>query len=427
MEEPSPTGAYYRCRKPTPLGHRVGSVAIAHACTADPQLLALLALDGSLTDFDPKRALYLDTETTGLAGGTGTVPFLLGLGFFDEDVGGFVVEQVLLRTFAEEAAMVEHLRRRVEASSALVTFNGKSFDWPLLKTRATMNRLAPLPERPHLDLLHIARRLHKHRVTSCALGRVEDEILGQARVDDVAGADIAAIYHHYVRTGDLCALEPVVQHNTLDVVSMFALVSLYGEPIDAWAKSLDPTDIAAASAVARRAKDFDRALTFAEVSVERGAGAYGHRARGDVSKARGDKAAALADYERALAAFEVPPARETFVRQRVDYDDDSVPPRLATHERIDTFESLAACAVRLELAKLYEHHARAFDKALAALSRGTTEDSTRHARRMRRLSTKLESVDSPTNASPKKRRALVRKKAVDRGDASKASKTKTAG
>lgn len=384
VEEVTDAGTVYRARLASPAGQRVGAVPIAPARWADPALLALLALDPRLAECKLDRALYLDTETTGLAGGAGTVPFLIGLGAFDE--GGFTVEQLLLRTFAEEAAMLEHLRARVEEATVIVTFNGKSFDWPLIRARAVMNRLKPLPERPHLDLLHIARRLHKHRVSSCALARVEDEVLGQGRVDDVCGADIVAIYHHYVRARDLAALEPVVQHNRLDVVSMAALVSLYGEPLDTWATSLHATDIAAASRVAKRAGDLDRALAFAEVSVERGGGADGHRARGDVARARGDKAAALSDYERALADLETVPASATEPGKPTE----------------------PAAELRLELAKLYEHHARAFDKALATLSQGTTEDAELHDRRLKRLARKLEAKAEKVRRAPVKKRAKAR-------------------
>jgi tetratricopeptide (TPR) repeat protein len=199
-------------------------------------------------------------------------------------------------------------------------------------------------------------------------------VLGVARIEDVPGSEIAAIYHHFVRTGDFTALEPVVEHNRFDVVSMMALVSLYGEPLEAWACTHDARDVAAASFVAKRAGDLDRALAFAEASVSRGGGPLGHRARGDVAKARGDKALALADYEKALEAL--PKAGEG--------EDDKT-----------------ASSLRLELAKLYEHHARAYDKALGALANGTVERPEHHERRIRRLVTKLEAhaTGRPTRKS----------------------------
>ncbi len=371
ITEETPLGSLDRAVRPSPPGHRVGSVPLWSARTADPALLALLALDPALAGCSPERALYVDTETTGLSGGAGTVPFLIGLGFFSPDHGGFVVEQLLLRDLGREAPMLEHVRARLEAASMVVTFNGKAFDLPLLKTRTVLCRTPSLPARPHLDLLHVARRLHRHRVASCSLVHLEDAILGRERVGDVAGADIAAIYGHYLRSGDEDALAPVVEHNLLDVVSMVALVGLYGEPLEAWvsppdagvrrAPGLVATDLAAAAKVVKRAGDLDRALAFAESSVRAGAGAFGRRVRGDLLKARGEKAAALVEYEEALALY-------------------------APADEADAKES---AALRLELAKLYEHHARAYDRALAVAAQGTPERDDRAATRIERLERKL--------------------------------------
>ena len=260
----------------------------------------------------------------------------------------------------------------------LVTFNGKAFDLPLLRTRAVLNRVAPLAERPHLDLLHVARRLHKHRLASCSLQTLESLILGRERVGDVAGADIAAIYHHYLRSGDEGSLNPIVEHNALDVISMFALVGLYGEPLEQWGDGglvLAPSDLSAAAKVARRARDLDRALVFAERSVTRGAGAVGHQARADVAKARGDKASALLAYEAALA--------------------------LATAADA---ESLLALSLRHELAKLYEHHARAYERAIAVVAQGTTEAPDAQSARLSRL---VKKKDRAAVRPAKKRRTTA--------------------
>ncbi len=383
FREETAWGPLDRAVRPTPHGHRVGAMPVWAARTADPALLALLALDPTLAQLDPSRALYLDTETTGLSGGAGTVPFLVGLGFYEDDAspsggGRFVVEQLLLKGLGDEAPILEHLRRRIEACSMLVTFNGKAFDLPLLRTRAVLNRVAPLAERPHLDLLHVARRLHKHRLASCSLQTLESLILGRERVGDVAGADIAAIYHHYLRSGDEGSLNPIVEHNALDVISMFALVGLYGEPLEQWGDGglvLAPSDLSAAAKVARRARDLDRALVFAERSVTRGAGAVGHQARADVAKARGDKASALLAYEAALA--------------------------LATAADA---ESLLALSLRHELAKLYEHHARAYERAIAVVAQGTTEAPDAQSARLSRL---VKKKDRAAVRPAKKRRTTA--------------------
>lgn len=381
VREETAHGPLDRLTKPTPHGHRVGAVPVWSANTADPALLALLALDPALSASAPRRALYVDTETTGLSGGAGTVPFLVGLGFYDEAEGRFMVEQLLLKGLGDEAPILEHLRARLEAASMIVTFNGKAFDLPLLRTRAVLNRLPPFREPPHLDLLHLARRLHKHRLTSCSLQSLEGEILGRQRVGDVAGEDIAAIYHHYLRSGDEACLAPIVEHNSLDVVSMFALVGLYGEPLEHWweeeagttsrkggaaAPVLAATDFSAAARVARRGKDLDRALALAEASVKRGAGAVGHQARAEVAKARGDKASALLAYEAAL--------------------------ELA---RASGEAGSALCeSLRHELAKLYEHHARAYERAIAMVAEGTTEPPAKQSARLERLMRKNERLSA---------------------------------
>ena len=124
--------------------------------------------------------MLLDTETTGLAGGTGTLVFLVGLGCFAD--GQFRVEQFFLRDPGEERAMLHRARRGARRFDAVVTFNGKCFDWPLIETRHAYHRVPLRPSAPlHLDLLFPARRLFRRRVGSCALGQLEAEALGIGR------------------------------------------------------------------------------------------------------------------------------------------------------------------------------------------------------------------------------------------------------
>ena len=146
-----------------------------------------MALDPRVSASDPRRALYFDTETTGLGGGAGVLAFLVGLAAFDEH--GLFVEQVLVRNLGEEAPMLQHVRGRIEAASMLVTFNGKSFDMPLLRTRFAMARLEAPPDRPHLDLLHVARRVHRRR---SKLTMLEENILGFVREGDVPSGEVSA-------------------------------------------------------------------------------------------------------------------------------------------------------------------------------------------------------------------------------------------
>lgn len=337
---------YVRREKSAPAA-RVGRAPLVAARDAEAAMLALLALDPSLSECDPKGALYIDTETTGLAGGTGTVPFLLGLSYFDEEANGFVLEQYLLRRLGEEAPILTVFAERVRKASMLVSYNGKAFDLPLMKTRFVMNRLEAPPERPHLDLVHLARRVHKHRLKVRTLSALEHHVLGRVRVGDTHGEDIVACYAHFLRTGDEEALFGVVEHNAADVLSMVALVGLYGEPLS----SLQPVDLAGVARTLKRAGASDRALLVAEHAVDQGGGAEALRARGEIAKARGDKMRALQDFEAIVA----------------DVDDPGV---------------------RLSLAKLYEHYAREFDKALTIVELGTGEDEVAAQRRKARLSRK---------------------------------------
>lgn len=344
--------------------HRIGRIPIAPARRTSAELLALLALDPRIAACDPARALYLDTETTGLGPGAGNVAFLVGLAWFDDGSsaltnGGdaparppaLVVEQLLVRRLGEEAPVLARIAERLANASMLVTFNGKSFDMPVLRTRFVMGRMEIPAEPPHLDLLHVARRLHKARGIGATLGTVEREVLGFVRENDVPSGEVSACYLHFLRTADPRALMGVVEHNAWDVVSMAALVGLYGEPLEG--SQLEAGDLVGVARTLKRAGSAALAYEVAEAAVVRGAGHEATRARAEIAKARGDKARALADFE-ALAA---------------SVDD----PR-----------------VRLELAKLYEHHAKDASRALELVEAGTGEADEQHARRKARLRRKVE-------------------------------------
>jgi uncharacterized protein len=331
--------------------HRTGRARVADAFDAHADLLALLALDPGLAQCDPRRALYLDTETTGLSGGAGTVAFLVGIAWWENRT--LVLEQLLVRALGEEGPMLERLRERLADASMLVTFNGKSFDMPLLRTRFVMARMPVPPIPPHLDLLHVARRVHgKRKAAGCRLVAIEREVLGFAREDDVASGDVSACYLHFLRTGEPRALLGVIEHNAWDVVALAALVGLYGEPLS---NGLAPDDLAGVARTLHRAGALDRAHAVADAAVERG-GTVANLpllARARIAKARGDRAGALADYESLSAAVDEP-------------------------------------AVRLELAKLYEHWAKAPARALEWATRGTGERPAMAKKRCDRLARKID-------------------------------------
>ncbi len=182
---------------------------------------------------DPVRILYLDTETTGLRSGAGTVAFEVGCGHMEPH--GFVLNQYVMRDYPEEPFLLEKVREEIEKCDLIVTFNGKTFDLPLLQTRFLMNRVsAACLDRPHLDLLHAGRRLWKRRLEKCTLSNLEAEILGQPRCDDLPGSEAPARYFAFLKTGNFGLLEDVLRHNAQDVASMCMLLGkmcrLYAQP-----------------------------------------------------------------------------------------------------------------------------------------------------------------------------------------------------
>lgn len=169
--------------------------------------------------------VFLDLETTGLSGGAGTYAFLVGLGRFD-DGGGFVTRQYLLTGFAEERVLLAALSRELAQAGAIVSFNGKSFDAPLLDTRYLYHRLAnPLTPLHHLDALHPARRFWSDETATCALTALEHKVLGARRHDDVPGFEIPGRYFQFVRSGDCRPLAAVLEHNRRDLLSLAGLTA----------------------------------------------------------------------------------------------------------------------------------------------------------------------------------------------------------
>ena len=215
---------------------------------------------------DPEKWLFLDTETTGLAGGTGTYAFLIGLAWWD--AGGLHVEQFFMRDFTEEYSVLHELSARVAERPVLVTFNGKSFDWPLLENRFTMTRSIAVPKlAAHLDLLHPARALWKLRLGSVRLVELERHVLdaprlGWHREDDVSSALIPQFYFDYLRGGPAEPLAGVVRHNQMDLRGLAALFgkinALLSEPAGA-ANEIESLDLFGLSRFLQRRGENDRA------------------------------------------------------------------------------------------------------------------------------------------------------------------------
>lgn len=219
----SDAGAFYLVEETFPLHHAHGGPTLGDLLACPCRVPARLARDPAIADLDYRRAAFVDIETIGLAGGTGTVAFMVGLGFYEDDV--FRVEQYFMRDFPEEPAMLVALARRLDEMDWLVSFNGRGFDLPILTSRFIMNRMPPrLSDAPHLDLLHPARRLWRARLSSCRLSALEKDVLGFYRDQaDVPGYLVPQIYFEYLRTGDAREIARVFYHNLYDVVSMAAL------------------------------------------------------------------------------------------------------------------------------------------------------------------------------------------------------------
>jgi uncharacterized protein YprB with RNaseH-like and TPR domain len=208
----------------------------------DPSVVHLLAPDAPPEAADPSQWLFLDTETTGLAGGTGTYAFLVGVAWWD--AGGLEVEQFFMREHSEEHSLLVALDERLAARRVLVTFNGKSFDWPLLETRYRMTRvITPRVPRVHLDFLHPARHLWRLRLGSVRLAELERHVLGWNRGTDIESELIPQIYFDYLRGGDPDPLVPVFRHNQMDLRGLAALagrvISLLAQPEAAESDALE--------------------------------------------------------------------------------------------------------------------------------------------------------------------------------------------
>lgn len=178
----------------------------------------------------PGPAVYLDTETTGLSTGAGVMAFLIGLGWFEGD--SFRVRQYFLSQPAGEKAMLAELLPLVREAGLLVSFNGRSFDVPMLRSRLALNRMREPLDAPHLDLLYPARRMWKLRLRQCNLTRLEEQTLDFAREGDVDGAEIPGLYFAYLRDGDEGRLAAVFEHNRLDILALAALAGRMGANLD---------------------------------------------------------------------------------------------------------------------------------------------------------------------------------------------------
>jgi hypothetical protein len=261
-------GEFFLARQALPFGRPYGKLRIGELAGADLSPLRLVFGGADLPD--PARLVYLDTETTGLAGGTGTCAFLIGIG--TPEGTQFVVRQFFLRDYPEEKPALAAVAQALEGYEGVVTFNGKTFDIPLLETRYSLARLkSPFERLAHFDVLHPARRMWKLRLASCELTNLEKHVLGIAREGDVAGSEIPQIYFDYLRTGNAQALQPVFYHNALDIVTLAALtVELARALNDEGALAASSLDLFSLSRILDRARVTDRSAAACRQALAQG-------------------------------------------------------------------------------------------------------------------------------------------------------------
>jgi len=319
----------------TALDATIGEFTLHELPNLSPELVAIAGKDERLATLDLRRTLFIDTETTGLAGGAGTVAFLVGVGYLSDEA--FVVRQYFMRDFHEEAALLHLLAQQVDAASGLVSFNGRAFDVPLLNSRYIINRRrAAFDGMPHFDLLHAARRVWRETVASCTLGELERSILGIQRHDDVPGALVPQIYFDYLHSGKLDGLREVFLHNRQDILSMAALVIRLCQMIKEPLSSTTLRERHRLGTLFRKVRQLERSAQVFENLVER---------------------------ERSAQNL------ETFAELALCYK------RLQRHDEacrlwMQAIEKLAFHPVPyIELAKHYEHRLKDFDQAIALTER----------------------------------------------------------
>jgi uncharacterized protein YprB with RNaseH-like and TPR domain len=222
----TPFGPTYLIETKYPLNHIHGSSRLSDLLEFDSTLAADVFRQPGLGEVSLEHLLFIDTETTGIVGGAGTIAFMIGVGHFMEDT--FRLRQYFLRDPEEERGMLHTLQDDIEASEGFVSYNGRAFDIPLLEMRYVLGlrRKWKLSTWPQLDLLHPARRLWRQSLPDCSLGTIEKQQLGIHRTeDDVPGALIPGLYLDYLRSGDASEMTRVVYHNEIDVLTLVGLAT----------------------------------------------------------------------------------------------------------------------------------------------------------------------------------------------------------
>jgi uncharacterized protein YprB with RNaseH-like and TPR domain len=256
------------------LGASYGQIPISMGLQIPAEIIGFLSRDAAFQGLDLSSAVFLDLETTGLAGGTGTVPFLVGLAYYRDE--RFKVTQFFLNEMAEEDRLVRELAQFVQdmGFKSIVTYNGKAFDLPLVETRFALHR-SPCPLRglPHLDFLFSARSLWKHKYDSCRLFHLAQQIVQAERSEDIPGAEIPLRYFQYIRSGDFSLIEPILYHNQEDLLSLLGVVVAGSVLVERNRETAatgegDPMDLYGVAKLFERAGDATRSAALLEKALD---------------------------------------------------------------------------------------------------------------------------------------------------------------
>lgn len=250
-------------------GHRPHGSADVGALIELPDHFLEALSENEITGVHPERWAFLDTETTGLAGGSGTYAFLIGVGRIT--ASGFVVRQFFMRELAEERSQLSALRAHLQEFDVLITYNGKTFDQPLLETRFRMSRaMSPFSRLRHLDLLHGARRLWNLRMDSCKLTHLEEHILGVCREGDLPGHLIPYVYFEYLREKEATKLVPIFHHNAIDILTLACLTAIVPAAFESTHHIKHGAELAGLARWLKNSGELEQALQLLKRAVDAG-------------------------------------------------------------------------------------------------------------------------------------------------------------
>jgi uncharacterized protein len=344
---PTTDGPCFFVERRYPVSHLRGPVALGAVLDTRTSVLWDAGRAPGMRELDARHLLFLDTETTGLSGGTGTYVFLVGVAFFSPEGDEVVVRQYFMTDISAERCLLHALNDLFSGFAAVITFNGKSFDWPLLETRYIYSRLRCVLQDPlHLDMLGPSRRLWKNQLPSCSLETIEAHVLGVQRGFDVPSWRIPSLYFQYLRAGHIGHVLPVFDHNEHDLLTLMAITGHVGRILDR------PDEI-----------DLQAAELFGLAKLYEDLGKY---------------AESLRTYERGLALDPSPELRAVAL-QRLSLLYKHLQQR---DEAVAIWSSLASEDTHLmfpylELAKHYEHRAKDYEAAerctLQAMERAFTQ------------------------------------------------------